>query len=168
MQACERAIQRRDEFPYEADGMVIKVDDLSLAAELGLVGKDPRGAVAYKFPSREVSTLLKAITVNVGRTGVLTPLAILEPVALGGVIIKQATLHNFDFIAEKDIRIGDRVLVKRAGEVIPYIIGPIDAARSGLETKFRPPSTVRSANNRSSTSPEKSPGSASTQPARLS
>ncbi len=140
MQACETAILKRDELPYEADGMVIKVNDFSLATELGFVGKDPRSAVAYKFPSREVSTRLKDITVNVGRTGVLTPLAILEPVALGGVIIKQATLHNFDFIAEKDIRIGDRVLVKRAGEVIPYIIGPIDAARSGLETKFQPPS----------------------------
>jgi DNA ligase (NAD+) len=140
MQACETAIQKRDELPYEADGMVIKMDDLSLAAELGYVGKDPRGAIAYKFPSREVSTLLKDIAVNVGRTGVLTPLAVLEPVALGGVIIKQATLHNFDFISEKDIRIGDRVLVKRAGEVIPYIIGPIDAARSGLELKYEPPS----------------------------
>jgi DNA ligase (NAD+) len=140
MQACETAILKRDDLPYEADGMVIKVNDLSVASELGFVGKDPRSAVAYKFPSREVSTRLKDIAVNVGRTGVLTPLAILEPVALGGVIIKQATLHNFDFIAEKDIRIGDRVLLKRAGEVIPYIIGPIDAARSGLETKFRPPS----------------------------
>ncbi len=140
MQACETAILKRDELPYEADGMVIKVNDFSLATELGFVGKDPRSAVAYKFPSREVSTRLKDIAVNVGRTGVLTPLAILEPVALGGVIIKQATLHNFDFIAEKDIRIGDRVLVKRAGEVIPYIIGPIDAARSGLEIIFKPPS----------------------------
>ncbi len=140
MQACETAMQKRDELPYEADGMVIKVDDLTLATELGSIGKDPRSAIAYKFPSREVSTLLKDISVNVGRTGVLTPLAILEPVALGGVIIKQATLHNFDFIAEKDIRIGDRVLVKRAGEVIPYIIGPIEAARSGLEIRFRPPS----------------------------
>jgi len=140
MHACETSIQKRDELPYEADGMVIKVNDLSLATELGFVGKDPRGAIAYKFPSREVSTLLKDIAINVGRTGVLTPLAILEPVELGGVVIKQATLHNFDFIAEKDIRIGDRVLVKRAGEVIPYIIGPIDAARTGLENKFRPPS----------------------------
>jgi DNA ligase (NAD+) len=139
MQACEAGIKRRDELPYEADGMVIKVDDLTLAAELGVVGKDPRGAVAYKFPSREVTTLLKDIAVNVGRTGVLTPLAVLEPVELGGVVVKQATLHNFDFIAEKDIRIGDRVLVKRAGEVIPYIIGPLHAARTGSEIKFVPP-----------------------------
>jgi DNA ligase (NAD+) len=139
IQACELAIQKRDELPYEADGMVIKVDDLALASELGYVGKDPRGAIAYKFPSREVTTRLKDISVNVGRTGVLTPLAILEPVELGGVVIKQATLHNFDFIAEKDIRIGDRVLVKRAGEVIPYIIGPLPAVRSGDETVFEPP-----------------------------
>jgi DNA ligase (NAD+) len=139
MQTCEENIKHRDELPYEADGMVIKVDDLTLAAELGVVGKDPRGAVAYKFPSREVTTQLKDIAVNVGRTGVLTPLAVLEPVELGGVVVKQATLHNFDFIAEKDIRIGDRVLVKRAGEVIPYIIGPVHAARTGSETKFEPP-----------------------------
>ncbi len=139
MQACEEKIKHRDELPYEADGMVIKVDDLALAAELGVVGKDPRGAVAYKFPSREVTTLLKDIAVNVGRTGVLTPLAVLEPVELGGVVVKQATLHNFDFISEKDIRIGDRVLVKRAGEVIPYIIGPVHAARTGSEKAYLPP-----------------------------
>ncbi|MGB8251652.1 MAG: NAD-dependent DNA ligase LigA [Anaerolineaceae bacterium] len=140
MQACEESIQKRDQLPYEADGMVIKINDLSLANDLGVVGKDPRGAVAYKFPSREVTTLLKDIGVNVGRTGVLTPLAILEPVELGGVVIKQATLHNFDFIAEKDIRIGDRVLVKRAGEVIPYIIGPVVSARKGTEAVYHPPS----------------------------
>jgi DNA ligase (NAD+) len=139
MQACEEAIKRRDQLPYEADGMVIKVNDLLLAASLGMVGKDPRSAVAYKFPSREVSTRLKEIGVNVGRTGVLTPLAILEPVELGGVVVKQATLHNFDFIAEKDIRVGDRVLVKRAGEVIPYIIGPVESARTGNEVNYIPP-----------------------------
>lgn len=139
MTACEEAIKKRDELPYEADGMVIKVNDLMLASDLGVVGKDPRGAVAYKFPSQEVTTILKNIIVNVGRTGVLTPLAVLEPVELGGVVVKQATLHNFDFIAEKDIRIGDRVLVKRAGEVIPYIIGPVTSARKGTENSFSPP-----------------------------
>jgi DNA ligase (NAD+) len=139
MQACEQAIQKRDQLPYEADGMVIKVNDLDLATNLGVVGKDPRGAVAYKFPSREVTTILNDIGVNVGRTGVLTPLAILDPVELGGVVVKQATLHNFDFIAEKDIRIGDRVLVKRAGEVIPYIIGPVIPARTGKEAVYHPP-----------------------------
>ncbi len=130
---------RRDELPYEADGMVIKIDDLSLAAELGVVGKDPRGAIAFKFPAREVSTLLREIGVNVGRTGVITPYAILEPVEVGGVTVRQATLHNFDYIAEKDIRVGDRVLLKRAGDVIPYVIGPIPAARRGLERRYKPP-----------------------------
>ncbi len=131
--------KRRDELPYEADGMVIKLDDLALAADLGFVGKDPRGAIAFKFPGREVTTLLQDIGVNVGRTGVLTPYAVLEPVEIGGVIVERATLHNFDYIAEKDIRIGDRVLVKRAGEVIPYVIGPVVEARTGMEKPFEPP-----------------------------
>ena len=129
----------RDNLPYEADGIVIKIDDLTLADELGFVGKDPRGAVAFKFPAREVTTTLNDIGVAVGRTGVLTPYAVLEAVEISGVIVERATLHNFDFIAEKDIRIGDRVLVKRAGEVIPYVIGPIEDARSGKEKKFKPP-----------------------------
>ena len=129
----------RDNLPYEADGMVIKVDDLVLAGELGFVGKDPRGAVAFKFPAREVTTNLNDIGVAVGRTGVLTPYAVLEPVEIGGVIVERATLHNFDFIAEKDIRVGDRVLVKRAGEVIPYVIGPVVDARTGDEKKYKPP-----------------------------
>ncbi|HEY5904101.1 MAG TPA: NAD-dependent DNA ligase LigA [Anaerolineales bacterium] len=133
--------QRRDELPYEADGMVIKIDDLDMAAELGFVGKDPRGAIAFKFPAREVTTLLKEIRVNVGRTGVLTPNALLERVEIGGVVVERATLHNFDYIAEKDIRIGDRVLVKRAGEVIPYVIGPVVDARTGKEKKYAPPQT---------------------------
>lgn len=133
--------ERRDELPYEADGMVIKIDDLSLAAELGFVGKDPRGAIAFKFPAREVTTQLEDIRVNVGRTGVLTPYAVLQPVEIGGVIVERATLHNFDFIAEKDIRVGDRVLVKRAGEVIPYVIGPVVDARTGDERPYVPPAT---------------------------
>ena len=132
---------RRDELEYEADGMVIKVDDLRLAAELGFVGKDPRGAIAFKFPAREVTTTLKEIVVSVGRTGVLIPNALLEPVEIGGVVVERATLHNFDYIAEKDIRPGDRVLVKRAGEVIPYIIGPVVDARGGSERPYLPPET---------------------------
>ena len=131
--------KNRDELPYEADGMVIKIDDLNLAADLGFVGKDPRGAIAFKFPAREVTTTLQDIRVNVGRTGVLIPNAVLEPVEIGGVVVERATLHNFDYIAEKDIRIGDRVLVKRAGEVIPYVIGPIVDARTGKEKKYKPP-----------------------------
>jgi DNA ligase (NAD+) len=129
----------RNQLDYEADGIVIKINDLSLSQDLGIVGKDPRGAIAYKFPALEVTTTLNAIGVNVGRTGVLTPFAIFEPVEIGGVIVKQATLHNFDFIKDKDIRVGDRVLVKRAGEVIPYVIGPVVDARSGHEEIFNPP-----------------------------
>lgn len=129
----------RDKLSYEADGMVIKIDDLNLAADLGFVGKDPRGAIAFKFPAREVTTTLNDIGVAVGRTGVLTPYAILEPVEIGGVVVERATLHNFDYIAEKGIRVKDRVLVKRAGEVIPYIIGPVVDARSGKEKKYKPP-----------------------------
>jgi DNA ligase (NAD+) len=132
--------EKRDELPYEADGMVIKIDDLRLAGELGFVGKDPRGAIAFKFPAREVTTTLKEIGVAVGRTGVLTPYAVLKPVEIGGVVVERATLHNFDYIAEKDIRVGDRVLVKRAGEVIPYVIGPVIEARQGTEKPFEPPS----------------------------
>jgi DNA ligase (NAD+) len=131
--------KKRDELPYEADGMVIKIDNLRLASDLGFVGKDPRGAIAFKFPAREVTTTLQDIKVNVGRTGVLIPNAVLEPVEIGGVIVERATLHNFDYIAEKDIRVGDRVLVKRAGEVIPYVIGPVLDARKGKEKKYKPP-----------------------------
>ena len=131
--------KKRDELPYEADGMVIKIDDLHLARDLGFVGKDPRGAIAFKFPAREVTTTLQGIKINVGRTGMLIPNAVLEPVEIGGVIVERATLHNFDYILEKDIRVGDRVLVKRAGEVIPYVIGPVVAARTGKEKKYKLP-----------------------------
>lgn len=133
--------KKRDKLSYEADGMVIKIDDLSLVTDLGFVGKDPRGAIAFKFPAREVTTILQDIRVNVGRTGVLIPNAVLEPVEIGGVVVERATLHNFDYIAEKDIRIGDRVLVKRAGEVIPYVIGPVTDARTGKEKRYQPPTT---------------------------
>lgn len=138
---CTAAPTQRDQWPFEADGMVIKLNDLQLSADLGIVGKDPRGAVAVKFPAREVTTRLQDIGVNVGRTGVITPYAILEPVEVGGVVVRQATLHNFDFIAEKDIRILDRVLIKRAGDVIPYVIGPIASARTGEETPYQIPAT---------------------------
>ncbi|RCK76105.1 MAG: DNA ligase [Anaerolineae bacterium] len=137
--AYEEYLKRRDELGYEADGVVIKLNDLELADQLGVVGKDPRGAIAFKYPAREIATKLINIGVNVGRTGVLTPYAILSPVEIGGVIVKQATLHNFDFIAQKDIRIGDIVLIKRAGDVIPYVIGPIIERRDGSEKVFVPP-----------------------------
>ncbi len=131
--------KRRANLPFETDGIVIKINDLRLASELGFVGRDPRGAIAYKFPAQEKTTSLVDIGVNVGRTGVLTPYAILEPVEIGGVIVKQATLHNFDYINDKDIRIGDRVMVKRAGEVIPYVIGPVVDVRDGDEFPWQPP-----------------------------
>lgn len=139
LRALPRWVERRDTLPFEADGVVIKLNDLQLINDLGFVGKDPRGMLAFKFPAREVTTELKNIGVNVGRTGVLTPYAMLEPVEVGGVIVKQATLHNFDYIAEKDIRVGDRILLKRAGDVIPYVVGPITEVRSGKEVIFRPP-----------------------------
>jgi len=131
--------ERRTIIDYEIDGMVVKINSHQLFADLGVTGKDPRGAIAYKFPAQEVTTQLNDIGVNVGRTGVLTPYAILEPVKVSGVVVRQATLHNFDFIFEKDIRIGDRVRIKRAGDVIPYVIGPVVAARQGVELPFIPP-----------------------------
>ncbi|MBT3239776.1 MAG: NAD-dependent DNA ligase LigA [Chloroflexi bacterium] len=144
VEACEAWVSKREALEYEIDGAVVKIDDQILSADLGIVGKDPRGAIAFKFPALEVSTTLLDVGVNVGRTGVLTPYAILEPVEVGGVTVSQATLHNFDFIAEKDIRIGDRLMIKRAGDVIPYVIGPIIAARSGAEKVYQPPTTCPS------------------------
>ena len=136
---CESWSDRRDTLGYGTDGLVIKLDNLLLQRELGNSGKDPRGAIAFKFPAQEVTTQLLDIGVNVGRTGVLTPFASLEAVEVGGVTVRNATLHNFDFIAEKDIRIGDRVLLKRAGEVIPYIIGVLPGARTGKLRAYKPP-----------------------------
>ncbi len=138
-QAYRKWLERRETWPYDLDGVVVKINDLALQQSLGVVGKDPRGMVAYKFPAREVTTILLDIKVNVGRTGVLTPYAVLEPVEIGGVVIRKATLHNFDYIREKDIRIGDRVIVKRAGDVIPYIVGPVVSARTGKERVYQPP-----------------------------
>lgn len=131
--------KQRDHLNYEVDGTVIKINNLNLSHALGFVGKDPRGDIALKFPAREEVTQLLDIGVNVGRTGVLTPYAILKPVEIGGVVVKQATLHNFDYIFEKDIRVGDQVFVKRAGDVIPYIIGPVVEVRNGTEKPFEIP-----------------------------
>jgi len=136
---CEIEGLNRHNWPYDADGIVIKLNDLALFNQLGFVGKDPRGSLAYKYPGEEVETTLLDIQVNVGRTGVLTPLALLEPVSVGGVVVRQATLHNFDFIADKDLRIGDRVLIKRAGEVIPYIVAALKDKRDGSQLEYVPP-----------------------------
>lgn len=132
-------IARRNLINYEVDGIVVKINDRRVADDLGFVGKDPRGAIAMKFPAQEKTTRLIDIQVNVGRTGVLAPNAILEPVEIGGVIVRNATLHNFDEIARKDIRIGDRVLIKRAGDVIPYVVGPITETRDGSERQIQRP-----------------------------
>ena len=139
VEAVDRWRTLRAGLPFEADGIVIKINDLRLADELGYVGRDPRGAIAFKFPAQEKTTRLLDIGVNVGRTGVLTPYAILESVEIGGVVVKQATLHNFDYIFDKDIRVGDLVLIKRAGEVIPYVIGPVLDVRDGSEKPWQPP-----------------------------
>jgi DNA ligase (NAD+) len=131
--------ERRDELDFEIDGLVIKINHLATFDALGVVGRDPRGAVAYKFPAEERSTRLIQVGVNVGRTGVLAPYAVLEPVEVGGVTVRHATLHNYDDIAAKDIRLGDMVIVKRSGEVIPYVVGPVPDLRDGSEQPIQPP-----------------------------
>ena len=127
--ACAEWEHRRETLDYEIDGVVVKVNDLDVQSELGAVGREPRWAIAFKFPPVQATTVLRSIEVNVGRTGSLNPFAVLEPVQVGGVTISQATLHNEDDIRRKDIRVGDTVLVHRAGEVIPQVIGPILSKR---------------------------------------
>jgi len=129
-------VEKRESLPYEADGIVVKVNQLDLQERLGSIGHEPRWAIAYKFPAIEGTTRLKDIGISVGRTGTLNPYAILEPVSVGGVTIKQAALHNEDDIRRKDIRIGDTVIIRRAGEVIPEVVGPIKTKRSGKEKEF--------------------------------
>ncbi len=136
---CEKMMERRNTLPYEADGLVVKINDLDTQTALGVVGGRPRGAVAYKFPPQEATTRLLDIVFTVGRTGVITPGALLEPVPIGGVMVSRASLHNFDLVRERDIRIGDRVIVHRAGDVIPYVVGPITDARDGDERPIEPP-----------------------------
>ena len=130
---------RRDSLDFEIDGIVVKVNDLRIAAELGVVGKDPRGAIAYKFPPREARTRLTAVQVNVGRTGRVVPNAVLEPVFIGGVTVSNASLHNYDMVKKLDIRIGDIVVVQRSGDVIPYVVGPVVELRDGDEIPITPP-----------------------------
>jgi DNA ligase (NAD+) len=136
---CREWMARRDKLAYEADGIVVKVDSFAQQEELGVVGRDPRWAIAFKFPARESTSKLLEIVVNVGRTGVITPNAVIEPINLGGVTVRNASLHNADYIAERDIRIGDYVMVKRAGDVIPYVIGPVVDRRTGDEQPWSMP-----------------------------
>jgi len=133
-------VESREKFPYEADGIVAKVNSIALQQELGTVAHEPRWAIAYKFPAIQSTTKLIDIGINVGRTGSLNPYAILEPVRVGGVVISSAALHNEEDIRRKDIRIGDWVVVQRAGEVIPEIVEPIVSRRTGKEKIFSMPS----------------------------
>lgn len=134
-EAFNAAALERPDLDYGIDGLVIKVDDLVLQDRLGTVGRDPRWATAWKFPAEQVTTRLHEIAINVGRTGSLTPYAILEPVFVGGVTVSQATLHNADVIAEKDIRAGDTVIVQRAGDVIPQVVGPAPDNKRGSDSR---------------------------------
>ncbi len=129
-------VNERESLSYEADGIVVKVDSLDWQKRLGDVGREPRWAVAYKFPAIQGITRLNEIRISVGRTGTLNPYAVLEPVSVGGVTIKQAALHNEADIRRKDIRKGDMVIIQRAGEVIPQVIGPVVSKRTGEEKEF--------------------------------
>ena len=131
--------EHREALEYEIDGVVVKIDDRAVQDELGAVGREPRWAMAFKFPPTQATTVLEQIGINVGRTGSLNPFAVLTPVQVAGVTIKLATLHNEDDITRKDIRVGDTVIIQRAGEVIPQVIGPVLSKRTGSEQPFHMP-----------------------------
>lgn len=133
---CLYMKEKRESLPYEIDGVVIKVNDIDTQRVLGIKARSPRWAVAYKFPPTQETTTLRRIEVQVGRTGVLTPVAMLDPVKVGGVTVSRATLHNADEIRRKDVREGDTVIVQRAGDVIPEIVAPIVSRRTGDEREF--------------------------------
>lgn len=136
---CLEWEKKRHLLDYEIDGVVIKLNSLALREELGVTSKSPRWAVAFKFSAEEKETTLLDVELNVGRTGVITPTAVLEPVFVGGSTVSRASLHNFDLIAEKDLRIGDKVLVHKAGDVIPEVIRPLTEKRTGKERVITPP-----------------------------
>lgn len=136
---CEELGQKRPELAYDIDGVVVKVDSLAQQRELGFTAKSPRWAIAFKFPPEEATTVVKDIVVQVGRTGALTPLAILEPVFVAGSTVSRATLHNEDIVRQKDIRIGDTVVIRKAGDVIPEVVKPVISKRTGKERPFEMP-----------------------------
>lgn len=148
MEAVRKLGEARDSLPYDIDGAVIKVDSLSQRKILGEGTSTPKWAAAFKFPPEQKQTKLRDITVQVGRTGVLTPTAVLEPVRLAGTTVSRATLHNIDIIRERDIRIGDTVIVQKAGDIIPEIVGSVASARDGSETPFRFPDVCPSCGGR--------------------
>ncbi|GAF13556.1 DNA ligase [Bacillus sp. JCM 19045] len=131
--------EKRHDLPYEIDGIVIKVNNLAQHETLGFTAKSPRWATAYKFPAEEVLTVLREIELNVGRTGVVTPTAILDPVVVAGTTVKRASLHNEDLIREKDVKLGDTVIVKKAGDIIPEVVGVLTDKRTGNEVDFYMP-----------------------------
>jgi len=139
VEICKEWTIKREDLPYEIDGLVIKVNDLALRQEMGATARSPRWAIAYKFPGQQKTSLVKDIVITVGRTGALTPTAILEPVHIAGSTISRATLHNEDEIRRKDIRIGDHVLVQKAGDVIPEVVKVIKEKRDGSERVFQMP-----------------------------
>lgn len=136
--------EQRERLDYDIDGAVLKVDEVEAWEQLGVVGREPRWATAYKFPPQQRTTRLRDIAVNVGRTGVLTPFAVLEPVVVGGATVSLATLHNEGDIRRKDIRVGDTVIVQRAGEVIPQVVAPVVSLRTGDEVEFEMPAACPS------------------------
>jgi len=135
----EEMESQRDELPYEIDGVVVKVNALALQQRLGQIARSPRWAMAYKFKPRQSTTRIVTIQAQVGRTGTLTPVASLEPVPLGGVIVRSASLHNMDEMERKDILIGDTIVIERAGDVIPYVVRVVTEKRDGTETRFAMP-----------------------------
>jgi DNA ligase (NAD+) len=126
---CEQALARRSDLGYEIDGVVVKVDDFAMQRALGFTAKAPRWAIAYKFPPEEKTTVLRRIVVQVGRTGVLTPVAEFDPVAVAGTTVARATLHNHDEVRRKDVRVGDTIIVRKAGDVIPEVLGAVERLR---------------------------------------
>ncbi len=141
---CRAAVERRDALPYEIDGVVVKVNAFSRQRALGFTARAPRWAIAFKFPPEEKTTLLRDITVQVGRTGALTPVAELEPVVVAGSTVARATLHNLDEVHRKDVRVGDTVIVRKAGDVIPEVLGPVLSLRSPEARLWEMPSVCPS------------------------
>ncbi|HHY26738.1 MAG TPA: NAD-dependent DNA ligase LigA [Desulfitobacterium dehalogenans] len=138
---CDEVAGKRHSYPYDIDGLVIKVNDIAQQRELGFTAKSPRWAIAYKFPAEQVETVVEDIVIRVGRTGVLTPTANLTPVFVAGSTVSRATLHNLDNIRTKDVRIGDRVLIQKAGDVIPEVVKILPEKRTGSERIFEMPQT---------------------------